>query len=143
MDATITWKGQMAFESEVPSGQKVMMDSKPEFGGQNLGASPMELVLSGVGGCTGIDIVQVLTKMRLNIEHFDMEVKAERAEEHPKRFTKIHIHYRLQGADLPIEKVQRAVDLSRDKYCSVAHSLNAELTTSFEVNGVVVGERNL
>ncbi len=125
----------MSFLGETPSGHQIQMDASEEVGGQNSGARPTELVLSAVAGCTGIDIISILQKMRLEPTSFHMDVKGDRAENHPKRFTHIHIHYALEG-DLPEEKVVRAIQLSNEKYCSVSRSLNAEMTTSFSINGI-------
>lgn len=134
MKTELTWGGKMRFQAETPSGHTVTLDAAPEVGGENEGPRPTELLLAATGACSGIDIVDILRKMRLTVESFAMEVSGERAEEHPRRFTHVHIHYRLSG-DLPVDKVRRAVDLSRDKYCSVSQSLNAEVITSFEING--------
>lgn len=134
MKTDLQWKGKMQFGAHTPSGHAVTLDASPDVGGENRGPRPMELLLTAVGSCSGIDIINILERMRLQVKSFDMEVSGERAEDHPRRFTKIQIHYRLEG-DLPEEKVRRAVDLSRDKYCSVSQSLNAEVTTSFEING--------
>jgi putative redox protein len=134
MKVNVTWQGKMRFETETPSGHTVTMDAAPEVGGENKGPRPTEMVLSAVGTCSAIDIVDILRKMRLNVEGFAMEVEGERAEDHPRRFTKVHMHYVLKG-DLPEEKVRRAVRLSVEKYCSVSNSLNARITSSFEING--------
>ncbi|MDR6226914.1 OsmC family protein [Desmospora profundinema] len=134
MKTKLSWEGKMRFEAKTPSGHTVTLDAAPEVGGEDRGARPTELLLSATGACSGIDIVEILRKMRLTVEDFDMEISGERAEDHPRRFTRVHIHYKLTG-DLPEEKVRRAVELSRDKYCSVSQSLNAEILTSFEING--------
>ncbi|MBD1373592.1 OsmC family protein [Hazenella sp. IB182357] len=134
MRVAIQWNGKMSFTSELPSGHRLEMDAAPEVGGENKGPRPTEALLSAVGTCSGIDIVDILRKMRLQVDEFDMEIEAERAAEHPRRFTKMNIHYKLTG-DLPVEKVKRAVQLSIEKYCSVSHSLSALITTSFEING--------
>lgn len=134
MEFTVKWNGDMAFSARTPSGHEVKMDSAEDFGGKNSGARPTELLLNAVAGCTGIDIISILNKMRLNPVSFHMDVEGARADDHPKRFTKIHIHYALEG-DLPEDKVVRAIQLSKDKYCSVAHSLNAEMTASYSING--------
>lgn len=134
MESIIKWTGNMAFSGMTPSGHELIMDAAEEIGGQNTGARPTEYLLSAVAGCTGIDIISILKKMRLDPVSFQMEVKGNRAEEHPKRFTNIHIHYALEG-DLPEEKVVRAIQLSKDKYCSVSHSLNATITASYSING--------
>jgi len=135
MESIIKWTGKMSFLAETPSGHQIQMDASEDVGGQNSGARPTELVLSAVAGCTGIDIISILQKMRLEPISFQMDIKSDRAENHPKRFTHIHIHYALEG-DLPEEKVVRAIELSNDKYCSVSHSLNAEITTSYSINGI-------
>ncbi|PFP28701.1 peroxiredoxin [Bacillus sp. AFS073361] len=135
MDLSINWKGKMAFSGVSPTGHEFIMDAAPEVGGENSGPRPTELLLQAVAGCTGIDIISILNKMRLEPSAFQMDVKGERAEEHPKRFTTINIHYALDG-ELPEDKVVRAIQLSKDKYCSVSHSLNAEITVSYSINGV-------
>jgi putative redox protein len=124
----------MAFIGKTPSGHELKMDASEEVGGENAGARPTELLLNAVAGCTGIDIISILSKMRLNPTSFEMDVKGERAEDHPKRFTQIHIHYALEG-ELPEDKVVRAISLSKDKYCSVSHSLNATMSVSYSING--------
>jgi putative redox protein len=140
MDMTVTWTGEMAFTGAAPSGHKIMMDASEEVGGANSGARPTELLLSAAAGCTGIDIVSILKKMRLEPSSFHMDIKGTRAEEHPKRFTDIHIHYSLEG-ELPEEKVVRAIQLSKDKYCSVSKSLNANITVSYSINGSAGGQQ--
>lgn len=135
MDLTINWKEKMAFAGVTPSGHEIVMDAAPEVGGENSGPRPTELLLQAVAGCTGMDIISVLHKMRLEPSAFQMDVKGERAEDHPKRFTTINIHYALDG-ELPEDKVVRAIQLSKDKYCSVSHSLNSEITVSYSINGV-------
>ncbi|WP_077621644.1 OsmC family protein [Sediminibacillus massiliensis] len=135
MKTTIKWDEKMAFSSITPSGHEIHMDASEEVGGTNSGARPTELLLNAVAGCTGIDIISILKKMRLEPESFEMEVQGERADEHPRRFTKISIHYSLTG-DLPEEKVARAIKLSKDTYCSVSHSLSSDIRVSFSINGV-------
>lgn len=133
MKVDISWNGKMQFQTQTPSGHKVVLDAAEEVGGENQGPRPTEILLSAVGTCTGIDVVHILRKMRLQVESFSMEVSGERSEEHPRRFTKVHIHYILRG-DLPENKVKHAIELSLNKYCSVSHSLNAQITASFEIN---------
>lgn len=134
MKTTINWTGKMAFSGTAPSGHEIRMDAAAEIGGENSGPRPTELLLNAVAGCTGIDIISILHKMRLEPSAFHMDVEGERAEDHPKRFTKIKIHYVLEG-ELPEDKVVRAIELSKDKYCSVSHSLNAEITFTYSING--------
>ncbi len=126
----------MAFASTTPSGHELKMDASEEVGGENSGPRPTEMLLNAVAGCTGIDIISILHKMRLEPTSFLMDVKGERAENHPKKFTKIHIHYALEG-ELPEDKVVRAIELSKNKYCSVSHSLDSTITVSYSINNTV------
>lgn len=135
MNVKIDWQGKRKFEAIGGSGHPVTMDAKAEVGGEDTGPRPMELLLMGIGGCTGIDIVMILEKGRLTVEEFSMELNGERAEEMPQRFTGIHMHYVLKGPDLTQEKVERAIILSKDKYCSASASINAEIRVTYEVNG--------
>lgn len=112
----------------------VDMDGSPEIGGENLGARPMQMVLMALGGCTSMDMLSILKKMREEVKAYKVNVEAERATEHPMVFTKIHIHYTLEG-NLKKENVEKAIALSMDKYCSVSHMLNktATITHSYEI----------
>lgn len=139
MESIINWKGDMAFSGVTPSGHEIIMDAADEVGGQNAGPRPTEFLLYAVAGCTGMDIVSILKKMRINPTSFHMKVKGNRAEEHPKRFTDIHIHYAFEG-DVQEDKVVRAIELSKDKYCSVSHSLSATISVSYSINGMETKE---
>ncbi|MDB5228012.1 MAG: OsmC/Ohr family protein [Bacteroidota bacterium] len=112
----------------------VNMDGSPDIGGQNLGARPMQLVLMALGGCTSMDVLSILQKMREDVKSYKVTVDADRAAEHPMVFTKIHVHYIFEG-NLKKENVKKAIDLSMNKYCSVTHMLNktAVITHSFEI----------
>jgi len=112
----------------------VHMDGSPEIGGEELGARPMQLVLMALGGCTSMDMLSMLKKMREEVKSYKVSVDAERATDHPMVFTKIHIHYTLEGK-LKKENVEKAIALSMDKYCSVTHMLNstATITHSYEI----------
>ncbi|MFC0522853.1 OsmC family protein [Pontibacillus salicampi] len=134
MEFQVNWTGNMAFQGEAPSGHSLKMDAGADSGGVNEGARPTEYLLNAVAGCTGIDIISILKKMRLEPTSFHMDIKGDRAEEHPRKFTDIHIHYALEG-ELPEDKVIRAIELSKDKYCSVSHSISAKLTVSYSING--------
>ena len=135
MQATVTWNHKMGFSGETESGHHLAVDAAPENGGDNQAPRPTELLLHAVAGCTGIDIVSILEQMRLTLTSFEMDIEGERADDHPRRFTTISIHYRLEG-DLPEDKVRRAIALSKDKYCSVSQSLNAEIEVYYSINGV-------
>ncbi|MCB0508019.1 MAG: OsmC family protein [Chitinophagales bacterium] len=115
-------------------GNIVDMDGSPEIGGEELGARPMQLVLMALGGCTSMDVLSILKKMREEVKGYKVNVEAERATEHPMVFTKAHIHYIFEG-NLKKENVEKAIALSMDKYCSVTHILNktADITHSYEI----------
>lgn len=136
MKATVKWQNKMEFLGELTSGHTVVMDAGLENGGENKGARPTELLLSGVGGCSGIDMVSILEKMRQEISSLTIHVDGTRAEEYPKRFTKVLVHFQLTGPNLDPEKVKKAAQMSMEKYCSVALSLNAQITYTVEVNGI-------
>jgi putative redox protein len=135
MKASIKWTGEASFAGTSASGHTVVMDGSPEFGGKNKGARPMELVLIGMGGCTAFDVVHILRKGRQNITDCAAEIDAERAETDPKVFTKIHIHFVVSGKGLDAKKVQHAIELSADKYCSASIMLGktAKITHDFEI----------
>lgn len=135
MKARAKWVEGMAFMGEAGSGHAVIMDGAPEYGGRNIGIRPMEMLLIGLAGCTGFDVVQILKKGREAVTGCEVEVEAERASEDPKVFTKIHIAYRVSGRGLSQAKAERAVTLSKEKYCSASIMLGAtaEMSTSLVV----------
>ena len=135
MKARARWVEGMAFMGEAGSGHAVMMDGAPEYGGRNIGIRPMEMLLIGLAGCTGFDVVSILKKGRESVTGCDVEVEAQRAETDPKVFTKIHLSYRISGKGLSRDKAERAVTLSKEKYCSASIMLGAtaEMTYSLEV----------
>jgi putative redox protein len=138
MDCTVRWSGNdagMSFVAETGSGHAVMMDGAPEAGGRNLAPRPMEMMLAGAGGCTAFDVVLILKKGRQAVSGCEVTLKAERAETDPKIFTHIHFHYRVKGKQLKPETVARAIELSKDKYCSASIILGktAEITHDFEI----------
>jgi putative redox protein len=135
MKARIEWKDGMSFLGESGSGHSVLMDGPPEAGGKNLGPRPMEMVLMGTGGCAAFDVVLILKKSRQDISDCMVEIEAERAMEEPKVFTRIHFHFIVTGKQLKPEQVERAINLSAQKYCSASIMLakTAELTHDFEI----------
>ncbi|MCB8821393.1 OsmC family protein [Microvirga rosea] len=135
MKARVKLVDGMAFVGESGSGHAIVMDGAPEYGGRNLGIRPMEMLLIGLGGCTAFDVVQILRRGRENVTDCVVEVEAERAEADPKVFTKIHIVYRVTGRDLAPAKVERAISLSKEKYCSASIMLGAvaEITHEWSV----------
>ena len=135
MKATVKWLDHMSFVGESGSGHSVVMDGPPDDGGRNLGVRPMEMVLLGMGGCTAFDTVLILQRSRQDIVDVQVELEAERATEIPKVFTKIHAHYIVKGRGLDAKKVERAVNMTAEKYCSVSIMLAAsvEITHDFEI----------
>ena len=135
MKGTVTLQAGSTFEGVAGSGHRVTMDVAPEVGGQNLGLRPMEMVLLGLGGCTAIDVLHMLRKGRQPITDMRVELDAERADDVPKVFTRIHLHFVLTGAGLDPHKIERAINLSASKYCSASMMLNktAEMTHDFEI----------
>ena len=116
---TTEWKGGMTFESDNPSGKTLMMDTDVEGSNERFGLSPKALMLSSLAGCTGLDVVSVLEKMKVNDYEFKMEVSGELTDEHPKYYHKVKLDYHFYGKDLNEKKIKKAVDLSVEKYCGV------------------------
>lgn len=113
------WKGGMAFESNNPSGLNVTIDAGPEDGGEGKGLRPKALMLSGLAGCSGLDVASLITKMKLEVDDFNIETIANLTDEHPRYYDRVTIEYHFHGSNLNEEKLQRAVDLSVEKYCGV------------------------
>ena len=137
MECRVSWLGNggMAFSAETGSGHQVTMDGPPEAGGKNSAPRPMELILAGTGGCSAFDVVLILQRARQEIGACDVQLTAERAETEPKVFTKINLHFTVKGKNLDLAKVERAVKLSHEKYCSATTMLakTAEITYSIEI----------
>jgi putative redox protein len=137
MECTINWMGAdgMSFIAETGSGHMINMDGAPDGGGRNLAPRPMETVLAGTGGCTAYDVVLILKRGRHDVRGCQVKLSADRADADPKVFTKIHMHFVVTGKDLPQASVERAVQLSHEKYCSASIMLakTAEITTSVEI----------
>ena len=135
MKVRVKWVEDVCFMGETESSHAVIMDGSPEIGGRNLGMRPMEMLLVSMGGCSSIDVVTILKKSRQAITNCVAEITAERADEIPKVFTKIHVHYVVTGKGLNPVQVERAVNLSAEKYCSASIMLGkaATITHDFEV----------
>ena len=132
---TVQWKCGMAFDGLMTTGHVVPMDAAADHGGQNAGARPTELLLAALGGCTGMDVVSILDKKRQHPEALRMEIEGDRRDGHPRAYTAIRIKFILKGRDLTDEAVARAVELSREKYCSVAATLGgaAAISWTYEI----------
>ena len=146
MECTVSWTGAlgtrsgMGFVAETGSGHTLVMDGasdaeKPDNGGQNLAPRPLETVLAGTGGCTAYDVVLILRRGRHDVRGCSVKLTAERANEDPKVFTRIHMHFSVSGKALPAAAVERAIAMSHEKYCSASIMLGktAEISTSFEL----------
>lgn len=135
MNISVNWVDGMLMVGKSHSGHSITMDGPPEIGGDNLGVRPMEMLLLGVAGCTMIDVVTTLKKMRQELTHCETKVNAERADDHPKVFTDIHIQFLVKGNDLDSKKVEKAIKLSAEKYCSASIMLgkSASITHDFEI----------
>jgi putative redox protein len=137
MECTISWLPGtgMGFVAETGSGHLITMDGAPDGGGRNLAPRPMETLLAGAGGCTAYDVVLILKRGRHDVRGCQVKLQAERAEQDPKVFTKLHLHFVVSGSGLPAAAVERAVALSHERYCSATIMLakTAKITTSHEV----------
>ncbi len=128
----ITWLENMAFKADV-HGHELIIDAGEQVGGENRGPRPKPLMLAALAGCTGIDVVSILKKMRLEFEDFSVSVEGDLTEEHPKQFTKMHVIYAFKGKNLPLDKIQKAVNLSEERYCGVS----ATYRKAFEITSEI------
>ena len=117
--------GDMAFEATGPSGLPIVMDSSPEFGGQDRGPRPMEVLLMSVAGCTGMDVVSLMKKMRVDYKEFWIDVEADRASQHPKVYTRIDLVFNVVGHETDRPKIEKAIRLSQERYCAASVHLKA------------------
>lgn len=129
VNAQLKWIDGLQFVGRTGDGPAIVLDSHDH----GSGPSPMELLLMGVGGCTAMDVISVLEKKRARVSQFEIVLTGERAEEHPKRYTQIHIEYVIYGQDIKPNDVERSIQLSEEKYCSARASLNAEFSSSFRI----------
>ena len=131
---TTKWLDKMAFETDV-NGHKIIIDAEPGVGGENRGPRPKLFMLSALGGCTAMDVVSILKKMRVDFAGLNVTVEGDLTEEFPKHFSKMHVIYEFTGRDLPLEKLQKAVDLSEEKYCGVraVYKKALELTSEIRI----------
>ena len=136
MQAQVKWLEGVAFQANSESGHELVMDGSPEYGGQNRGARPMELILIGLGGCAAFDVVTILKKARQDITDVRCELQAERFDGIPAVFTKIHLHFVVTGRAVKPNQVEKAIHLSAEKYCSASKMLGdggVEITHDFEI----------
>jgi putative redox protein len=128
----VNWNGGMSFSSLI-NGHKIVVDAKEEFGGQDKGPRPKALMMLALAGCTGMDVVSILEKMRVELEDFNVRIESELTNEHPKHYTKMHIVYEFKGKSLDTEKLKKAIDMSQDKYCGVSASYKKAMEVSYEI----------
>ena len=142
--AKVTWISGKQFVAESGSGHAMVLDTPPEVGGNNTGPTPMELVLMGLGGCTGVDVAFILgDRMKQQITAIEVEVSGKRADEPPKVYTEIDVTYRVRGRELSAKKAIRAIRLSAENFCSVSLMLEktATITSRYEITDEVSGEK--
>lgn len=130
-EAKIKYVDGLQFIGEASSGHAIVMDSDKDSGGNNTGSRPMELLLMGLGGCSGMDIISILKKKKQDIRNFEINVKGEKAETYPKKFTGINIEFVVTGHNISEEAVKKAVDISMEKYCSVKATLEGVAKIDF------------
>lgn len=128
----VQWLEGMSFEAEV-EGFKVAIDADTEFGGKSKGPKPKLLMMVALAGCTGMDIVSLLKKMRVDYESLNVIIEGDLTEEHPKHFISMKVIYELKGKNINIKKVQKAVDLSKEKYCGVSYSYKSVMDLEYEI----------
>lgn len=136
MKVEVNWAGNAAFSAKSESGHSLTMDGPPDKGGENKGPRPMETLLMGVGGCSSFDVVYILQKSRQDVTDCQLQISAERADDVPAVFTKVHMHFVVSGNNLKESLVRNAVKLSAEKYCSASIMLTrggVEISHSFEI----------
>ncbi|HNX43473.1 MAG TPA: OsmC family protein [Bacteroidales bacterium] len=134
MEQTLSaeWKGNMKFEAQI-DGHKITIDSSPELGGNDEGPRPKKLMLLALAGCTGMDVVSILKKMHVELDSFDVDVIADITAEHPMHYTHMHIVYIFGGKDLPMDKLQKAISLSQERYCGVSYMYRKAMEITHEI----------
>ena len=130
------WLDNMSFETEI-NGHKIIIDAEPEVGGKDLGPRPKPMMLAALGGCTAMDVISILKKMRVEVKNLNVKVEGDLTEEYPRRFYKMHVTYEIEGEDIPMDKVEKAVKLSEERYCGVSavYKEVMELTSEIKISG--------
>jgi putative redox protein len=127
-----TWKKEMEFETSIDE-HNISIDAMKEHGGQNQGVSPKKLMLSALAGCTGMDVVSILKKMKVSFQEFQIHIEANITEEHPKHYDKLHIVYEFALQDADKDKLQKAIELSQEKYCGVSYMFKQFAQITYEI----------
>ncbi len=128
----VDWLENMAFKAEV-NGHEIMLDAVEAVGGENRGPRPKPLMMVALAGCTGMDVISILRKMRVEVEGFSVRVVGDLTEEHPKHFEKMHVIYEFKGKDLPMDKLEKAINLSEERYCGVSVSYRKAMGITSEI----------
>lgn len=128
----VNWKENMSFEAEV-NGHKIILDAVSAVGGEDKGPRPKPFMMVALAGCTGMDVVSILKKMRVEVDNFNVKVDGELTEEHPKHYDKMHVTYEFWGKDLPMDKLKKAVNLSEERYCGVSATYKKALKLTSEI----------
>ncbi len=128
----VKWSGDMAFQADV-DGHTLLLDTSPEHGGHKTGPRPKPLLMVSLAGCTAMDVISILKKMKVDPVTFNVHAEGTLTDEHPKQFTSIHLIYEFTGDNIPLDKVQRAIELSQDKYCGVSATLKKAIPVTYEI----------
>lgn len=131
-ETVLTWTGDMAFETQL-DGHKLVVDADESVGGHDKGMRPKKLLLTALAGCTGMDVISILKKMHVEPVSFNVRVDGHLAEEHPKYYETMHIIYEFKGDNLPLDKLQKAIELSQEKYCSVSALFKKAIPVTYEI----------
>lgn len=140
MEAKVTWKEDLSFDGTADTGFTLPLGASPIVGGKNDGFRPMELILLGLASCTAMDVISILIKKKQDVTRFEVEVEADRAEEHPKVFTQIRLHFTLAGKQIDPAAVERSIELSSTKYCSAQAMLGQ--VVPIEIKSTVIEEED-
>ncbi len=127
-----SWKGDMVFESDI-NGHRLTMDAPAEAGGNEKGPRPKPLMMASLAGCTGMDVISMLKKMRVQVDEFVIHIEGDVTDDIPKHYKKMHVVYEFAGNDLPMDKLQKAVEMSREKYCGVSYTYKQAMEVSYEI----------
>jgi putative redox protein len=128
----VAWNGQMKFEADL-DGHHLIVDAAPEGGGENAGPRPKKLLLLSLAACTGMDVVSLMQKMRVEVDDFRMTVEGDVTEEHPKHYESMHLIYQFKGKDLPLDKLNKIVEMSQERYCGVAATFKQGISVTWEI----------
>ena len=131
-EVKVSWLDNMAFKADV-NGHEMILDAAEQVGGEDRGPRPKPLMLTALAGCTGMDVVAILKKMRVELEDFNVTVEGDLTEEHPKQFSKMNVIYEFKGKDLPLEKLKKAVSLSEERYCGVSALYKKAIEVTSEI----------